>query len=62
MSRSRKSLTQFEISNILQKLSDNDSIDGDIRDNITVSIIPLDPDERTDEDDIDENNINNNEM
>ena len=45
---------------MLQELSDNDSIDDDIRDNITVSIIPPDPDKMTDEDDIDKNNIDDN--
>ena len=61
MSCSRKGLTQVEISNMLQELSDDDSIDDDIRDNITVSIIPPHPDEMTDENDIGENNIDDDE-
>ena len=61
MSRSRKALTQVEIFKILEELSDDDSIDDAIRDNIHVSVIPPDPDEMADEDDFDENNIDDNE-
>ena len=57
MLRSRKALTQIEILKILEELSDDDSIDDAIRDNIHVSIISLDPDKMTDEDDFDESNI-----
>ena len=60
MSRSRKTLTQVEILKIVE-LSDDDSIDDAIRENIHVSIIPPDPDEMTDEDDFDQNNIDDDE-